>query len=409
MAIIVQKYGGTSVGTLARIEAVAANIIATRREGHQVVVVLSAMAGETNRLLAMAKAIDAEPATRELDMLLATGEQVSIALLAMALIKQGFSAISLLAHQIGLRTNNHFGRARIHSVDNHRLLQALELEQVVIVAGFQGQDNEQNVTTLGRGGSDTSAVAIAAALQAAECQIFTDVDGIYSADPRLVPDARKLEQLSFEEMLVMASLGSKVLQNRAVEYAMRHCLPIRVLNSFSQNTGTLVTTVDNMSEEQGFPKPVSGISHHTDEALIELAHLSCAEQMGQLFTDLGALGIEIDLINQSFTQNNELNVSFSIHRNDYRQVLKYCQQLQVSQTTLTIESNAQVVKISAIGVGMKSHAGVAGCFFSALAKENIHIYLISTSEINISVIINEADLTNAVCALHKVFQLSSPT
>lgn len=403
MAVIVQKYGGTSVGSLTRIEAVADNIIETRRKGHQVVVVLSAMAGETNRLLSLATSIDEQPATRELDMLLASAEQVSISLLTIALIKRGFSAISLLAHQIGINTDNSFGRARIKSVSSKRLLQALEQEQVVVVAGFQGQDDEQNITTLGRGGSDTSAIAVAVALSASECQIFTDVDGIYSADPRIEPLAHKIENIAFNEMLVMASLGAKVLQNRAVEYAMRHNMPIRVLSSFESGQGTKVMNEHVLVAETVNINPVTNIAHHKFEALVEVQEVVDQQTIATMFTLLGKEGIEVDMVTCTLLDSCKYNVKFSVSSDKIRQIGAILQKMTQKNVIRAIQYNDKVVKLSAVGIGMKSHSGIAGQFFTALAEENIKILLISTSEINISVLIEESNLTQGVRCLHRAF------
>ncbi|WDE10900.1 aspartate kinase [Thalassomonas haliotis] len=407
MAVIVQKYGGTSVGSLSRIEAIAENIIATRRQGHQVVVVLSAMAGETNRLLSLATALDPEPATRELDMLLSSGEQVSISLLTIALIQRGFSAISLLAHQVGIKTDNHFGRARIRSVDNKRLLEALEQEQVVVIAGFQGMDSEQNITTLGRGGSDTSAVAVAVALEASECQIYTDVDGIYTADPRIEPQATRLEVIAFDEMLVMASLGAKVLQNRAVEYAMAHNMPIRVLSSFDIGAGTKVINEALMAGESKTSQPVSNIAHHQQEALVTISDVIDENIIAEIFVLLGEAGIEVDMIAVEMQQDCKYKVKFSIHRNDCARASEKLHEMAQKNIIGAIHCNQKIVKISAIGIGLKSHAGVAGKLFAALAKENINVLMISTSEITISVIVDELNLVKGVRLLHQTFGLSS--
>ena len=403
MAVIVQKYGGTSVGSIELIEAVADNIIATRRKGHQVVAVLSAMEGETNKLLSMAMTIDKQPASRELDMLLSSAEQVSISLLTIALVQRGFSAISLLAHQVGIKTDNHFGRARIQSVDSKRMLLALEQEQVVVVAGFQGHDQEHNVTTLGRGGSDTSAVAIAAALKASECQIFTDVDGIYSADPRIEPLAKKREYIAFNEMLVMASLGAKVLQNRAVEYAMLHNMPIRVLSSFKSGQGTKVMSEVDLTSESILTQTVSNIAHHAEEAFFVINDIEDSETISEIYTELGKAGIELDMINQQMLTNGYFCVSFSIHRKDYVSSYQLLQNIAKKSAIGTIQGNDKVAKISAIGIGMKSHAGIAGLFFSALTKQKINIQLVSSSEISLSVLVDESYLIKSVRELHRTF------
>jgi aspartate kinase len=404
VAVIIQKYGGTSVGSIERIEAIAEYIVQTRREGHQVVVVLSAMAGETNRLLALAHCIDEQPASRELDMLLATGEQVSISLLAMALIKRGISAISLLAHQINIATDNHFGKARIQKVHTERLLQALEQEQVAIVAGFQGQDAEQNITTLGRGGSDTSAVAIAAALGAAECQIFTDVDGIYSADPRIVPDAKKIEVISFQEMLLMASLGAKVLHNRSVEYAMKHQLPIRVMSSFSKSSGTLVSTLQQIDEQQILLKPVTGICSNKHEALIFLKGCKL-EIANEVIEALAEAQVEIDMVTRTFANKstNLVDLTFAINHSDYLLTMKIVDLITINELNIEKSGLNNVSKVSIVGSGLQRNVNIEQQMSDCLAIENIDIYLISSSDINISVIIKDTDLVRAVCVLHKLF------
>ena len=404
MAVIVQKYGGTSVGSLNRIEAVAENIIQTRQQGHQVVAVLSAMSGETNRLLSLAQSLDKHPASRELDVLLATGEQVSIALLAIALIQRGYSAISLLAHQVGIVTDNHFGRAHIKHIKTKRLAQALEQEQIVLVAGFQGVDHENNITTLGRGGSDTSAVAIAAALQANECQIFTDVDGIYSADPRIVPQAKRLDHIRFDEMLVMANLGAKVLQNRAVEYAMRHNLTIRVLSSFNQGVGTQVT--NHYSEEMPQNQlPVSSITHQQQELLLTLNNIRSHQLTAEYIQALADKGIELDMLNQTVMADESITLSFTIHQDSEQQVLKILQNDISNNAGVTIKLDHNVAKLSVVGAGIKSKTETIGQFFKALSDEKIEIMLISSSEIHISVIINKQDLMKGVHALHNTFSL----
>ncbi len=407
MAIIVQKYGGTSVGSLDRINIVADHIIATRRQGHQVVVVLSAMAGETNRLLSMAHTIDKQPATRELDMLLASAEQVSISLLTLALIQRGFSAISLLAHQVAIRTDNQFGRARIKSVNSKRLHQALEQEQIAVVAGFQGQDNELNITTLGRGGSDTSAVAIAIAVQANECQIFTDVDGIYSADPRIEPYAKKLPAVTFDEMLVMANLGAKVLQNRAVEYAMQHNMPIRVLSSFKLpddiGIGTKVMNEGEMVLEENKTKPIINIAHQGDQALIVIDDIIDQTMLAYIFQVLGDSGIEIDMINQQMQSECKINVKFTVCRNNIVLIHENLHEIVQKKLIGAIQCYEKVAKISAIGIGLKSYSGIVGQLFTTLTENEIKILLISTSEISVSVIVDENNLTQTVHKLHEAF------
>mgnify|MGYP006139906893 CR=1 FL=1 len=414
-----QKYGGTSVGSLSRIESVADNIIATVRKGHQVVVVLSAMAGETNRLVSLAQQLDSQPSTRELDMLMATGEQVSISLLAIALVKRGISAVSLLAHQIGIATNNQFGNARIENIDTKRLNQALEQEQVVIVAGFQGQDRDRNVTTLGRGGSDTSAIALAVALKASECQIFTDVDGVYSADPRVVESAQRINALSFEEMLIMASLGAKVLHNRAVEYARAHEMPIRVLSSFKPDNGTMVKNINEMLAENNV-SPVTNLAHHQQDALICIEGVADDTVVAQILSVLGENDIEAELLNvsdstqlvkQSQASHGQVNTSktlrFVINRHKISHLKTCLSSITKGNSIGTLLINDSVAKLSAIGNGMKSHAGIVGQFMTMLASEEIDILLISTSELSISVVIDESLLFNALRTLHSGFGLDA--
>ncbi|REL34467.1 aspartate kinase [Thalassotalea euphylliae] len=406
MAIIVQKYGGTSVGSLSRIEAVAENIITTVRQGHQVVVVLSAMAGETNRLLAMAQQLDATPASRELDMLLASGEQVSISLLAIALVQRGISAISLLAHQVGIQTDNRFGAARIQAIDTQRLTQALSQEQVIVVAGFQGQDVEHNVTTLGRGGSDTSAVALAVALNAAEAQIFTDVDGVYSADPRIVAKAQRIPCLSFDEMLVMASLGAKVLQNRAVEYAFKHQMPIRVLSSFSQGEGTLVLPKSQALAESQSNNPVSSIVHDQQQALICLTDVA-DNAVSSIFDCLEKANVELDMVQLVGESSLAKQLLFTLNRDKLEYARNALQEITMFNKFGTIRSRESVAKISAVGIGLNSHTKVVGKIVALLASAEIDIELISTSEISCSVVIDETNLVQAAQILHSGFGLDS--
>lgn len=404
MAVIVQKFGGTSVGSLKRIEAVADQIIKTKQQGHQVVAVLSAMSGETNRLTELAKGLDENPSPRELDMLLASGEQVSISLLAIALIKRGFSAVSLLAHQIGLRTNNRFNKARIIDIDNKRMLTELQQGHIVIVAGFQGVDDEGNITTLGRGGSDTSAVAIASALQAKECQIFTDVDGIYTTDPRITSDAQKLPQVSFDEMLEMASSGAKVLQTRSVEFAGKHNMPLRVLSSFEQGSGTVI----KFEQEQDVAHPVTAITSHKDEAMLSLSGTSeCKSIIPMLFAQLSEHDIELDMIAQTCDNNGNINLNFTVHRIDYRNAYELLLNFATKQSIEHISGNPELVKISAVGNGMRSHTGVASTFINCLHDDGIETFLMTTAEIKISVLVKEQDLSRSVQLLHRKFQLNT--
>ena len=400
MALIVQKFGGTSVGSIERIEAVADLVVKTRQQGHQVVVVLSAMSGETNRLINLAKQIDTRPSSRELDVLISTGEQVSVSLLAMAIIKRGHSAVSLLADQVNILTDNMFGKARIAEVAATRLKHELEHNRIAIIAGFQGRDVEGNITTLGRGGTDTSAVEIAAAIKADECQIYTDVDGVYTTDPRVEPNARRMSQVTFAEMLELASLGAKVLHIRSVEAAGKHNVPLRVLSSFNPDEGTLISF-----EENDMPsKVVSGIAFNRDECLIKVQGVPTGTQyLSKILKLFAENGIEIDMINQVNHNFEKIDYAFTVHSNDYLQALELLSEDQAQLSAQNISGLATVAKVSAVGMGMKSHSGVASLFFDALAQENINVVLVSTSEIKISVLIDEKYLELAVRALHKAF------
>lgn len=407
MALIVQKYGGTSVGDLERIANVARRVIATRDQGHEVVVVVSAMSGETNRLIELAQQISASPDPREYDVLVSTGEQVTIALLSMMLIKQGTPARSYTGSQVHIRTDNAHTKARILEVDEARVRQDLAAGRVVVVAGFQGADEQGNITTLGRGGSDTTAVALAAALKADECQIYTDVDGVYTTDPRVEPRARRLERITFEEMLEMASLGSKVLQIRAVEFAGKYNVPLRVLSSFDEaGTGTLITYEDDSME-----KPiVSGIAFNRDEA--KLTVTGVPDQPGVAWRLLGPVGkanIEVDMIIQNVGADGTTDFTFTVHRNDLNKALGVLEQVAKELGARQVSGDDTIVKISLVGVGMRSHAGIASTMFEALAKEGINIMMISTSEIKISVVVDEKYLELGVRALHAAFDLEGET
>jgi len=400
VALIVQKFGGTSVGSIERIEAVADLVVKTKQQGHQVVVVLSAMSGETNRLINLAKQIDTRPSSRELDVLISTGEQVSVALLAMAIIKRGHSAVSLLADQVNILTDNMFGKARITDVAATRLKHELEHNRIAIIAGFQGRDIEGNVTTLGRGGTDTSAVEIAGAIKADECQIYTDVNGVYTTDPRVEPNARRMSQVTFAEMLELASLGAKVLHIRSVEAAGKHNVPLRVLSSFYPDAGTLISF-----EESDMPgNVVSGIAFNRDECLINVEGvLSGTQYLAKILKLFADNGIEIDMINQVNHNVYKVDYAFTVHTNDYLHALDVLTEQQAQLTAQNIFGLTTVAKVSAVGMGMKSHSGVASLFFDALAAENINVILVSTSEIKISVLIDEKYLELAVRALHKIF------
>ena len=402
MALIVQKYGGTSVGSVERIEHVAEKVIATRNQGHKVVVVVSAMSGETNRLVELAKSVTTQPEARELDVLLSTGEQVTIALLAMALIKRGCPARSYTGHQVHILTDSAHNKARILDIDKARVEKDLAAGSVVVVAGFQGHDEHGNITTLGRGGSDTTAVAMAAALKADECQIYTDVDGVYTTDPRVVPEARRLARITFEEMLEMASLGSKVLQIRSVEFAGKYNVPLRVLSSFEDGPGTLITYEDEDMEQA----LISGIAFNRDEA--KLTILGVPDQPGVAYGILGPIGkanIEVDMIIQNVGADATTDFTFTVHRNDYDKALDILNSVAKELGAREVSGDKKIVKISLVGVGMRSHAGIASTMFEALAKEGINIRMISTSEIKISVVVDEKYLELGVRALHGAFGL----
>ncbi|HNH43586.1 MAG TPA: aspartate kinase, partial [Agitococcus sp.] len=385
MALIVQKYGGTSVGSPERIQAVAERVERWHKQGHDIVVVVSAMSGETNRLLALAKAITDEPDPRELDQMVSTGEQVTIALLAMALQKRGLGAKSMTGAQVAIRTDSAFTKARIESIDDAAMRAELAKRNVIIVAGFQGIDAQGNITTLGRGGSDTTGVALAAALKADECQIYTDVDGVYTTDPRVVPQARRLEKITFEEMLEMASLGSKVLQIRSVEFAGKYQVPLRVLSSFAEGEGTLITTDSEDTMEQPV---ISGIAFNRDEAKLTIRGVP--DTPGIAYRILGPIGdanIEIDMIVQNISADNTTDFTFTVHRNEFRKALPILENIAKEIGAREVVGDDKIAKVSLVGVGMRSHAGVASKMFGTLAKENINIQMISTSEIKISVVV----------------------
>ena len=404
MAVIVQKYGGTSVGTVERIENVANKVIKYCDQGDSVVVVVSAMSGETNRLVGLASEILGEtPHGPELDVLLSTGEQVTIALLSMALQKRGYPAISRTGWQVGIQTDNASNKARIENIDTAKINTHLEAGSVVVVAGFQGIDAAGNITTLGRGGSDTTAVALAAAINADECQIYTDVDGVYTTDPRVEPNARRLEQITFEEMLEMASLGSKVLQIRAVEFAGKYKVPLRVLSSFEEGPGTLITTEDNQMEQA----KIAGIAFNRDEA--QLTVKGVPDQPGIAAKILGPISrsnIEIDMIVQNVAWDNTANFTFTVHRNDFKRALEILENTANKLGATTVNGDDSIIKLSLVGVGMRSHAGIASQMFETLADEGINIRMISTSEIKISVVVDEKYLELGVRALHEKFGLA---
>ncbi|MCF3162066.1 aspartate kinase [Pseudomonas aeruginosa] len=407
MALIVQKFGGTSVGTVERIEQVAEKVKKFREAGDDVVVVVSAMSGETNRLIGLANQIMEQPVPRELDVMVSTGEQVTIALLSMALIKRGVPAVSYTGNQVRILTDSAHTKARILHIDDTHIRADLKAGRVVVVAGFQGVDVNGNITTLGRGGSDTTGVALAAALKADECQIYTDVDGVYTTDPRVVPQARRLDKITFEEMLEMASLGSKVLQIRAVEFAGKYNVPLRVLHSFQEGPGTLITIDD---EEESMEQPIiSGIAFNRDEAKLTIRGVP--DTPGVAFKILGpisAANVEVDMIVQNVPHDNTTDFTFTVHRNDYLNALEILKQTAANIGAREAIGDTNIAKVSIVGVGMRSHAGVASRMFEALAKESINIQMISTSEIKVSVVIEEKYLELAVRALHTAFELDAP-
>jgi aspartate kinase len=419
MALIVHKYGGTSMGSTERIRNVAKRVAKWVRAGHQLVVVPSAMSGETNRLLGLAKELQPASVTpaamRELDAIAATGEQVSVGLLALALQAEGLQAVSYAGWQLPIDTDSAFTKARIQRIDDVRVRADLAAGKVVVIAGFQGVDGDGNVTTLGRGGSDTSAVAVAAAMRAAECLIYTDVDGVYTTDPRVVPEARKLHTVTFEEMLEMASLGSKVLQIRSVEFAGKYRVPLRVLSSFTDwdipidqeaKSGTLITFEEDTKMEQAV---VSGIAFNRDEAKITI--LGVPDKPGVAFRILGPVAdanIDVDVIIQNVSHDGKTDFSFTVHRNDYQRALDLLK-TQVAPATGAAEvtGDPRICKVSIVGIGMKSHVGVAATMFRTLSEEGINIQMISTSEIKTSVVIDEKYMELAVRALHRAFDLDS--
>ncbi|KAA8985284.1 MULTISPECIES: aspartate kinase [Gammaproteobacteria] len=403
MALYVKKFGGTSVGSVDRIEAVADQLQAAREGGDDVVVVVSAMSGETNRLIDLANQVMDDPDPREMDVLVSTGEQVTIALLSMALLKRGVDARSYTGGQVRITTDSSHTRARIQDIDEHNMRGDLDAGRVVVVAGFQGMDEEGHITTLGRGGSDTTAVALAAALKADECHIYTDVDGVYTTDPRIVDGARRLETITFEEMLEMASLGSKVLQIRSVEFAGKYNVPVRVLSSFKEGPGTLIT----FDDEDDMEKPVvSGIAFNRDEAKLTVVGVADVPGVAsRILKPVSDSGVEVDMIVQNVGSDNRTDFTFTVHRNDYRQSLELLENLGRDLDVQAVQGDEHIAKVSIVGVGMRSHAGVASRMFDALSAEGINIQMISTSEIKISVVINEKYLELAVRTLHSAFGL----
>ena len=409
MALIVQKYGGTSVANIERIQAVAKKIKVFKDQGNEVVVSVSAMSGETNRLITLAKEAQKTPNTREMDMLLSTGEQVTISLLTMALQQLGCDAISYTGAQVKILTDDSHGKARIQSIDDVNIKNSLKQSKVVVVAGFQGVTQNNHITTLGRGGSDTTAVALAAALDADECQIYTDVDGVYTTDPRIEPNAKKIDRLSYEEMLEMASLGSKILQIRSVEFASKYQVPLRVLSSLIDNPiGTLITNEDKIMDKIEEKALISAIAHNKDEAKLSL--IGVPDTPGIAAKILGAISkenIEVDMIVQSVSAREGLtNFAFTVHRDAFTQASAILEILKTELNAISVQNDDKVVKVSLVGLGMRSHAGIASKMFETLQNENINIQMISTSEIKISVIIDEKYLELAVRSLHSAFELN---
>jgi aspartate kinase len=408
VSLIVQKYGGTSMGSPERIREVAKRVARFARDGHQLVIVPSAMSGETNRLIALAKELNPDPSPRELDVIASTGEQVSIGLLALALQALGLKAKSYTGWQVPIVTDAAYGKARILGIEDRNIREDLEAGHVVIVAGFQGIDDDNNITTLGRGGSDTTGVALAAALKADECQIYTDVDGVYTADPRIVPEARRLDTITFEEMLEAASLGSKVLQIRSVEFAGKYQVKLRVLSSFtdvnSTDMGTLITFEEDENMEQAI---ISNVAHNRDEAKITV--LGVPDRPGIAFAILGPIAeanIDVDMIIQNASTEGMTDFSFTVHRNEYARAKKILEsKVKPAIQARGIEGDDHIAKVSLVGIGMRTHAGIAAKMFGALANEGINIQMISTSEIKISVLIDEKYTELAVRALHKAFEL----
>ena len=406
MALIVQKFGGTSVGTVEKIEAVADKIIGFRERGDDIVVVVSAMSGETNRLTALAKEIMDYPTPREMDVLLSTGEQVTIALLSMALEKRGFGARSFTGGQVKILTSDTHTKARIREIDGTRIHAQLEQGNVVVVAGFQGVDEHGNITTLGRGGSDTTAVALAAALEADECQIYTDVKGVYTTDPRVVENAKLLSSITFEEMLELASLGAKVLQIRAVEFAGKYKVPLRVLSSFEEGPGTLISLEGDEKMED---PTIAGIAFERDEAKLTIAGVPDVPGVAyQVIGPVSAAGIEVDVIVQNAAADGTNDITFTVKRGECDRAKKILDDLQASLKAREVLVDRKVGKVSVVGVGMRSHAGIASKAFKALADEGINIQIITTSEIKISVVIEEKYLELAVRSLHSAFELGDP-
>jgi aspartate kinase len=402
MALVVQKYGGTSVGTVEKIQNVARRVARTYDEGNDMVVVVSAMAGETNKLVALSEQICEFPSEREYDVLVAAGEQVSIALLSMALQSMGYKAKSYLGWQIPIYTDNAFSKARIEEIQETNIREDLQNGTIVVVAGFQGIDREHNITTLGRGGSDTSAVAVAAALKADVCEILTDVDGVYTTDPRIVPEASKMEKVSYDEMLEMASLGSKVLQIRSVEFAKKYNVVVHVRSSLNDNPGTLVMKEDSDMETV----LVSGVTYNKDEAKISVLRVPDMPGIAaQIFSPLSTANITVDMIIQNVSHEGSTDMTFTVPRSDFKKALKIVEEVAVKIGAAGVESNESIAKVSIVGVGMRSHSGIASKMFETLSAEGINIQMISTSEIKVSCVVDDKYTELAVRVLHAAFEL----
>ena len=402
MALVIQKYGGTSVGSIERIQAVADKVIATHMQGYQVVVVVSAMGGETDRLICLSQEISPQPSVRELDVLLSTGEQVTIALLSMALQAKGCEAESFTGGQVCILTDSVHNKARIMDIDAIRVSKALDGGKVVVIAGFQGIDENGNITTLGRGGTDTTAVAMAAALEADECHIYTDVDGVYTADPRIVSKAKRIDRIAYEEMLEMASQGSKVLQIRSVEFASKYNISLRVLSTFEDGPGTLITAEDESMEQV----LISSIAHNRDEAKLTIRGVPDTPGMAsRILGPIAEANIEVDMIIQNIGDEKSTNFTFTVHRKDYEHAMEILKGISKELDAEGVDGDDRIAKISVVGVGMRSHAGIASQMFAALAAEGINIQMISTSEIKISVVVDDKYLELGVRTLHSAFGL----
>jgi aspartate kinase, monofunctional class len=400
--LVVQKYGGTSVGNIERIKNVARRVISQHQKGDQMVVVVSAMAGETNRLVSLSREIHDLPEGREYDVLVSTGEQVTIALLALAIERQGAKAVSYLGHQVRILTDDAFSKARIRSIDADKILGDLNAGKIVVVAGFQGVDEKGNVTTLGRGGSDTTAVAIAAALKADSCEIYTDVDGVYTTDPNVCPDARKIDRISYEEMLEMASTGAKVLQIRSVEMAAKFQVPVEVRSSFNENPGTWVTKEESQMES----RLVTGVSFHKDEAKIAVREVPDRPGIAsKIFGPISEANLNVDMIVQNVSSEGTTDLTFTVPKTELKRALLVIEKVAKEIGAGKVESSENIAKVSVIGLGMRSHAGIASKMFTTLARENINIQMISTSEIKISIIVDEKYTELAVRVLHDAFDL----